>query len=62
MKPEQHTKGVAEKKPRASGISLTAPSPTTTVEPARAQAASGSPSEAVWTKYIDSRMRQFLTR
>ena len=64
MKQEQQTKGVAEKKPQTAGIPLMSSAATTTtiVETARVRSAFGSPSAAVWTRYIDSRMKQFGTR
>jgi hypothetical protein len=60
MKPAQQRKGVTEKKP--ADLTLGAPSTTAVTETSQAKSAHGSPSAAVWTRYIDSRMKQFGTR
>jgi hypothetical protein len=58
MKPAQQSKGTAEKKPRATDTQLMGSAATTqtTVEAASARPAFGSPSAAMWSRYIDSRM------
>ena len=60
MKPEQKT-GSAVKKQNAATIPLVCPDPKLgQIE--KPHTAFGSPSAAVWSKYIDSRMKQFGTR
>ena len=60
MKPDPQT-GSMGKKPATASVPLVCPdSKLNSVEKPRT--AFGSPSAAVWTKYIDSRMKQFGTR
>jgi hypothetical protein len=61
MKPSQKTSGTSQKKPRGaeSGLMAGAIKQDNAVKP---RGVYDSPSEAVLTRYIDSRMKQFLTR
>ena len=64
MKPQQSLKRTSEKKPASDQSPLMAPaaSPAAAGDKGRSASAFGSPSGAVWNRYIDSRMKQFGTR
>ena len=61
MKPTSKTSGASQRKPRSTDLGLMAAG----AKPAEAIKPRGvydSPTDAVLTRYIDSRMKQFLTR
>jgi hypothetical protein len=63
MKTRQQKPGMVEKKPQpASQPILSAGATQSVAGNAAAKPVFGSPSAAVWSKYIDSRMKQFGTR
>jgi len=64
MKTPQRKPGVAEKKPQTTAATVLtgAVSSTPATGDAKACSAFESPSAAVWSRYIDSRMKQFGTR
>jgi hypothetical protein len=58
MKPDQKTGSASKQQPTAA-VPLVCPDPKIS---SGDKPRFGSPSAAVWTKYIDSRMKQFGTR
>jgi len=61
MKPTSKTSGASQKKARISDTGMMA-SGGKPVDPAKPRGVYDSPTDAVLTRYIDSRMKQFLTR
>jgi hypothetical protein len=61
MKPTQKTSGASQKKPLSTQPALMAGG-VKPVEPVKPRNVYDSPTDAVLTRYIDSRMKQFLTR
>ena len=62
MKASQHKSGLAEKKPQTTAEPLLSAAASTTTSASKSKVGDGSPSAAVWSRYIDSRMKQFGTR
>ena len=63
MKPIQKRSGETEKKPQSAQTVKTGPAVTAAGRgEGKPQMIFDAPSEAVWTRYIDSRMKQFGTR
>ncbi len=62
MKPTQPAKGTSEKKPNEKMTPLSAPAAGDGGAVSPRPAFGVPPSEAVWSRYIDSRMKHFGTR